>query len=69
MRMKVDPSDYVTGEVLLIKCENERWRPVAFLSKSLNKIEKNYEIHDVGSVQRIRKLEAFIRGCKIKFEV
>ena len=69
MRMKVDLSDYVTEGVLLMKCENERWRPVAFLSKSLNKIEKNYEIHDVGSDKRIRKLEAFIRGCKIKFEV
>ena len=46
MRMKVNISDYATGEVLLIECEDKQWRPVAFLSKSLNKMERNYKIHD-----------------------
>ena len=36
MRMEVNVSDYVTGGVLSIECEDKRWRPVAFLSKSLN---------------------------------
>jgi len=39
MRMEVDASDYATGGVLSMECEDGLWRPVAFLSKSLNKTE------------------------------
>jgi len=46
MKVGVDVSDFAIGEVLLIKCENEKWRPVAYISKSLNKVERNYKIHD-----------------------
>ena len=46
MRVEADASDFATGGVLSMKCEDERWRPVAYISKSLNKAEKNYEIHD-----------------------
>jgi len=45
-RVKVDTSNYATGEVLLMKCSNELWRPVAFISKSLNNTKRNYEIHN-----------------------
>ena len=44
--MEVDVSDYVTEDILSMKCKDERWRPVAFLSKFLNETERNYEIHD-----------------------
>ena len=46
MRMEVDTSDYTTGGVLFIECEDRQWRPVAYFSKSHNRIERNYEIHD-----------------------
>ena len=46
MRMEVDASDYTTGGVLSMECEDGLWRPVAFLSKSLNETERNYKIHD-----------------------
>ena len=46
MRMEVDVSDYATGGVLSMECGNGLWRLVAFLSKSLNEMERNYEIHD-----------------------
>jgi len=46
MRMEVDASDYTTEGVLSMECEDGLWRPVAFLSKSLNKTERNYKIHD-----------------------
>jgi len=36
MRMKVDASDYVMSNILSIECKDMWWRPVAFLSKSLN---------------------------------
>jgi len=40
MKIEVNASDYATEEVLSIECECEdgKWRPVAYLSKSLNKI-------------------------------
>jgi len=36
MRVEVDTSDYATGKVLSTKCEDGKWRPVAFISKLLN---------------------------------
>ena len=57
MRMEVDMSDYTIEGVLSIECEDGWWRPVAFLLKSLNKIERNYEIHDKEILAVIRGLE------------
>jgi len=57
MRMEVDASDYATGGVLSMECKDGRWRPVAYLSKSLNKTERNYEIHDKEMLAVIRGLE------------
>jgi len=39
MRVEVDTSDYATGGVLSTKCEGRKWRPVVFISKSLNATE------------------------------
>ena len=38
-RVKADASNYATGEVLSMKCSDELWRPVAFISKSLSNTE------------------------------
>ena len=46
MRIEVDASDYVIGGMLLMEGEDRLWRPVAFLSKSLNEMERNYKIHN-----------------------
>ena len=46
MRMEVDALDYAMGGVLSMECEDELWRPVAFLSRLLNEMERNYEIHN-----------------------
>ena len=45
-RVEADASNFATGGVLSIKCDNNKWRPVAYISKSLNETERNYEIHD-----------------------
>jgi len=58
MRMEVDASDYTTGGVLSMEGEDGKWRPVVFLSKSLNKTERNYEIHD-------KEMLVIIRGWKV----
>jgi len=39
MRVEADTSDYAMGGVLSLKCEDGKWRPVAFISKSLNATE------------------------------
>jgi len=57
MRMGVDVLDYTIGEILSIECKDRKWRPVAFLSKSLNKMERNYEIHDKEMLVVIKELE------------
>ena len=71
-RMEVNVSDYVTEEVLSMEYENARWKPVAFLSKSLNEIERNYKIHDKEMLAVIRGLENWrylLEGTKFKFKV
>jgi len=71
MRMEVDVSDYATGGVLSMECKDGKWRPVAFLSKSLNEIERNYEIHDKEMLVIIRGTENWrhlLEGAKFKFK-
>ena len=55
--MKVDVSDYAMGRVLSMKYENRQWRLVVYLSKSLNKTERNYEVYDKEILVVIRDLE------------
>ena len=72
MRMEVDASDYATGGVLSMECEDGLWRPVAFLSKSLNETERNYEIHDKEILAIIRGLEVWrhlLEGAQTKFKI
>jgi len=66
MRVEADASDYVTGGVLSMKCEDKRWRLVAYISKSLSNTEKNYEIHDKEMLAVIRCLDVRIsRGWPV----
>jgi len=72
MRVEEDALDYATGGVLSTKCKNGKWRPVAFISKSLNVTECNYEIHDKEMLAVIRCLEAwrhYLEGAKLEFEI
>ena len=72
IRMEVDASDYATGGVLFMECEDRLWRLVAFLSKSLNETERNYEIHDKEMLAIIRGLENWrhlLEGARFKFEI
>jgi len=52
--------------------EDRKWRPVVYLSKLLNKMERNYEIHDKEMLVVIRGLENWrhlLEDAKFKFEV
>ena len=46
IRIEADVSDFAMGGVLLMKYEDEKWRPVAYISKLLNEAERNYKTHD-----------------------
>ena len=46
MKVKADTSEYITGGVLSMRCEDDKWRLVRFISKSFNEAERNYEIHN-----------------------
>jgi len=72
MRVEADALDYATGGVLSTKCEDGKWRPVAFISKLLNATEQNYEIHDKEMLVVIRCLEAwrhYLEKTKLEFEI
>ena len=57
MRVEVDASDFAMNGVLLMKCEDKKWRPVAYISKLLNEVKRNYEIHNKEILAIIKCLE------------
>ena len=58
MRVEADASDFAMEGVLSMKCEDEKWRLVAYISKLLNEAKMNYKIHDKEMLVIIRCLEA-----------
>ena len=72
MRVEVDVLYFAIREVLSMSCEDERWRPVAYISKLLNEAERNYEIHNKEMLAIIQCLEAwryFLEGAKDQFKI
>ena len=49
--------DFAIEEVLSIKCENKKWRPVAYILKLLNEAKRNYKIYNKEILAIIRCLE------------
>jgi len=71
-RVEADASNFATGGVLSVKCDDDLWQPVAFISKALNETERNYEIHNKEMLGVVRCLEAwrhFLEGARLKFEI
>ena len=71
-RVKADASNYTIKGVLSMKCSNKLQRLVAFISKLLSDIERNYEIHDKEILVVVRCLEAwrhFLERASTKFEI
>ena len=72
MRVKAGISDFATGGVLSMKCEDEKQRLVTYISKSLNEAKRNYEIHNKEMLAIIRYLETwrhFLERAKDLFEI
>jgi len=72
MRVEVEVSDFAMGGVLLMKCEDEKWRPVTYISKLLNESKRNYEIHNKEILAIIKCLEVwryFLKEAKSQFKI
>ena len=72
LRVEADASDYAMGAILSMKCDDEKWRSCAFYSKSLNDVERNYDVHDKEMLGIIRALEAWrhhLKGAQHKVEI
>jgi len=55
-----------------MKCSDEKWRPVTFISKSLSDTKRNYKIYDKEILAVVRCLEVwrhFLEGAAVKFEI
>ena len=71
-RVEVDASNYATRGVLSMKCSDNLWRPVTFISKFLSDTKRNYKIHNKEILVVIRCLETwrhFLEGTIVKFEI
>ncbi|KAG9217972.1 hypothetical protein CCMSSC00406_0009792 [Pleurotus cornucopiae] len=72
MKIEADSSNYASGAVLSMLCEDERWRPCAFLSKGFLETKRNYDIHDKEMLAIIRALEAwrhYLEGNSRQFTI
>src|SRR5882672_5029821 len=70
--LEMDTSSYATGAVLSQLCKDNKWHPVAFMSKSLSSAERNYEIHNKELLSIIQGLEEWrhiLEGTKHMIEI
>jgi len=71
--VEADSLDFATGAVLSQQSTTDgKWHPVAFYSKSLSSVERNYEIHDKEMLAIIHALEEwryFLEGATHLVEI
>jgi hypothetical protein len=68
-RLEADSSNYASGAVLSQEGEDGKWHPIAFYSKSLSPVERNYDIHDKEMLAIIRALEEYrhlLEGVRVQ---
>jgi len=72
-RVEADSSDFATGAVLSQQSTTDgKWHSIAFYSKSLSSMERNYEIHDKEMLAIIHALEEwrhFLEGVTHPVEI
>jgi hypothetical protein len=71
--LEADGSGIATGAFLSQQSHNDNaWHPAAFLSKALNLVERNYEIHNTEMLAIIRGLEEwrhYLEGARHPVEI
>jgi hypothetical protein len=71
-RLEADSSSIATGAVLSQQVNDNAWHPVTFLSKALNPVERNYEIHNTKMLAIIQGLEEwrhYLEGARHPVEI
>ena len=72
-RLEADSSGFATGAVLSQESRKDgKWHPIAFLSKALSPVERNYEIHDTEMLAIVRGLEEwrhYLEGARHPVEI
>lgn len=71
LRVEADSSNFATGAVLSQEVDG-RWFPVAFMSKSLNEVERNYAIYDKELLAIVRALEEwsqYLKGARYPISI
>ena len=69
--MEMDALRYAIGGVLSQEQE-EKWKPIAFLSKTMQPAERNYEIYDkklLAIVEALTKWRQYLLDAMESFEV
>jgi len=71
--IEADSSDFTSGAILSQQLPGEeKWHPLAFYSKFLSLVERNYEIHDKKMLTIICALEEwryFLEGARHLVEI
>ena len=69
--LETDASEFAVGSVLSQKQDN-KWKPIAFLSKSLSPTERNYEIYDrelLSIMLALQEFRKYLMNAKQIFEI
>jgi hypothetical protein len=72
MRIECDTSDFAYGAILSQLMEDNLWHPVAYISKSFNPTERNYDVHNKELYVTVYALEAwryYLERCKYQIEI
>jgi len=72
LHIESDASDFATRAVLPMKCDDEKWHPCAYLSKGLNDVEQNYDVHDkemLGIMCALESWHHYLEEAKLQFEI
>ena len=71
-RVETDASGYAIGGVLSQQQKDGKWKPVAFLSRTMTPAEHNYEIYDkelLAIMECLEKWRQYLLDAEEKFEV
>ena len=70
-RIEADSSDYAIGTILS-QHQDDKWHPIAYLSKALTETQRNYEIYDKEMLAIMLSLEEwrhYLIGADEVFEI
>jgi len=69
--VEMDTSEHIIGGVLSQE-QKGKWRPIAFLLRTIQPVERNYEIHDkelLAIVEALSKWKQYLLDTRKPFEI